>query len=207
VIGRAFVVVSGLPGSRKSTVGRALSEHLALPVFDKDVILALRSWPGLPRGFACAPVLRRGAVGVHTRARSRRIRVASGRRSAVALFPARCPVAPREQAWIEKMLLWCVERFGEVPLRGRVVEPTHEFFPGRYLGTRQDVLQVVDRVRALLGISADRFTVEVASDPDVPAELDGVPLHPTRRVFVAGHYRQRDGRSIQLLTARGSRRD
>jgi hypothetical protein len=31
--------VSGLPGSGKSTVGRALAEQLALPVFDKDVIL------------------------------------------------------------------------------------------------------------------------------------------------------------------------
>ncbi len=32
-------MVSGLPGSGKSTVGRALAEHLALPVIDKDVIL------------------------------------------------------------------------------------------------------------------------------------------------------------------------
>ena len=39
VIGHGFVVMSGLPGSGKSTVGRALAEYLALPVIDKDVIL------------------------------------------------------------------------------------------------------------------------------------------------------------------------
>ncbi|MGP3945856.1 AAA family ATPase [Streptomyces sp. 6N106] len=35
----AFVVVSGLPGSGKSTLSRCLARHLDLPVIDKDVIL------------------------------------------------------------------------------------------------------------------------------------------------------------------------
>lgn len=34
-----FVVVSGVPGCGKSTVGRALAEHLNTPYFDKDEIL------------------------------------------------------------------------------------------------------------------------------------------------------------------------
>ena len=34
-----FVVVSGLPGSGKTTLGRALSERLGLPLIDKDDIL------------------------------------------------------------------------------------------------------------------------------------------------------------------------
>jgi predicted kinase len=36
---RRFVVVSGLPGSGKTTVARALAPLLKLPVFDKDAIL------------------------------------------------------------------------------------------------------------------------------------------------------------------------
>ena len=35
----AFVVVSGLPGSGKSTVARALAPRLGLPILDKDEIL------------------------------------------------------------------------------------------------------------------------------------------------------------------------
>lgn len=34
-----FVVVSGIPGSGKSTLGRALAEHLGLPYLGKDAML------------------------------------------------------------------------------------------------------------------------------------------------------------------------
>ncbi|KQX57938.1 hypothetical protein ASE09_23515 [Streptomyces sp. Root66D1] len=37
--GRAFVVVSGLPASGKSTLARGLAARLGLPLLDKDVIL------------------------------------------------------------------------------------------------------------------------------------------------------------------------
>jgi hypothetical protein len=114
--------------------------------------------------------------------------------SDVPLFRPRCPVPPREQAWIEKMLLWCVDRLGHLPLHRPVVEPTNAFFPGAYLGTEQDVLRTVDQVRAHLAISADRFTVEVAVDEDMPGELGAMPLFPVRRAVVAGHYQQREGR-------------
>ena len=36
---RLFVVVSGLPGSGKTTIGRRLAEALGLPLIDKDEIL------------------------------------------------------------------------------------------------------------------------------------------------------------------------
>lgn len=114
--------------------------------------------------------------------------------SDVPLFRPKCPVPPREQAWIEKMLLWCVDRLGDLPLRRPVVEPVDAFFPGTYLGTKQDVLRTVDQVRAHLGISADRFTTEVAADGDKPSGLDQLPLNAFHRTFVAGHYQQRDGR-------------
>jgi hypothetical protein len=112
----------------------------------------------------------------------------------VALFQPKCPVPAREQAWIEKMLLWCVDRFGRLPLRRPVIEPTGVFFPGSYVGAEREVLRTVDQVRAYLGISADRFTVEVAIDGELPGELHKLPLHPVRRAIVAGDYQQREGR-------------
>jgi hypothetical protein len=113
----------------------------------------------------------------------------------MALLPRRCPVPPREQAWTEKMLAWCVERMGDVPLRRPVVVPTAEFFPGTYLGTEQDVLRVVDRVRVLMGIDPGRVAVEVDSDGMV-GDLDAMPVHRTRHAVVAGHYEQREGRGL-----------
>jgi hypothetical protein len=38
-VSHRFVVVSGIPGCGKSTVGRALAEHLDIPYLDKDEIL------------------------------------------------------------------------------------------------------------------------------------------------------------------------
>ena len=44
-----LIVLSGLPGSGKSTVAEALSRHLALPVFSVDPIEAAMWRGGLPR--------------------------------------------------------------------------------------------------------------------------------------------------------------
>ena len=38
-VSHRFVVVSGIPGCGKSTIGRALAEHLDAPYLDKDEIL------------------------------------------------------------------------------------------------------------------------------------------------------------------------
>jgi hypothetical protein len=44
--GRRLVVVSGIPGSDKSTIARRLGEVLGLPIFDKDDILEAQFGPG-----------------------------------------------------------------------------------------------------------------------------------------------------------------
>jgi hypothetical protein len=111
----------------------------------------------------------------------------------VSLLSPRCPVPPREQAWIEKMLAWCFDQLGDLPLRNRVVEPTAEFFPDPYLGAGPDVLRVVDRVRVLLGIDADRVEVELAVN-EASGDLNAMVLQPGRRTVVAGHYQQRGER-------------
>jgi hypothetical protein len=128
----------------------------------------------------------------------------------MALIHPRCPVASREQAWIEKMLLWCVERFGEAPLSGRVVEPTAEFLPPGYRGTEQDVLLVVELVRAHLGIDPARFTVRAVGDPDIASRPGSLlAVHAIRSTVAAGHYQQSGGKGhirIDLAQARDPRR-
>lgn len=111
----------------------------------------------------------------------------------MGLLSPSCPVPPREQAWIEKMLAWCVDRFGDLPLRGQVVEPTAEFFPGPYLSAHSDVLRTVDRVRVLMGIDVDRVEVELTVNEE-SGDLGAMPLQPGSRTVAAGHYQRRGER-------------
>ncbi|HEY2825859.1 MAG TPA: hypothetical protein VGI83_09960 [Gemmatimonadales bacterium] len=68
-----------------------------------------------------------------------------------------------------------------------------EFFPAPYLGAGPDVLRVVDRVRVLMGIAADR--VEVAPAVNVASrDLEAMLLQPGRRTVAAGHYERRGER-------------
>ena len=106
------------------------------------------------------------------------------------LFGARPPVEDRERQWIEKMLAWCVEQFGHEALEAEVLTPTPSFFPGSYRGTPDDVLNVVDLVRAHLRIDPSHIAV-VLYDGQPPAHAD----RPTSgsRQSIAGHYSIRDG--------------
>jgi hypothetical protein len=106
------------------------------------------------------------------------------------LFGARSPVEDRERQWIEKMLAWCVERFGREALEAEVLTPTPSFFPGSYRGTPDDVLGVVDLVRAHLRIDPAEITM-LLYEGRAPAQ-PGVTGSRGRQT-VAGHYSVRDG--------------
>lgn len=93
------------------------------------------------------------------------------------LFGARPPIEDRERQWIEKMLTWCVEQFGHEALEAEVLTPTPSFFPGSYQGTPDDVLNVVDLVRAHLRIDPSHIAV-VLYDGQPPAHA-GRPAPPT----------------------------
>jgi hypothetical protein len=89
-----------------------------------------------------------------------------------------------------------VTQFGEDRLRGAAVEPTDEYFPGVYGGTRGDVRAVFERIRAHMGVDPDRVelaheAVEEVLPPDVPLEW--------RSNGAAGHHTMRGGRSIVTI--------
>ncbi|MFL6113066.1 MAG: hypothetical protein ACJ786_17170 [Catenulispora sp.] len=105
------------------------------------------------------------------------------------LFGARPPVEDREREWIEKMLAWCVDRFGREALEHEVLTPTPTFFPGRYQGTPDDVLGLVDLVRAHLRV--DPAEIAVGLYDGRPRQLPG--LTAGAYSGTAGHYSVRDG--------------
>jgi hypothetical protein len=101
-----------------------------------------------------------------------------------------------EQRWIDESMDWFVEQFGVERLRGEVVLPTDDYFPGAYVGSREDVLRVVDRLCAHMGVDRARIVVEHGeADDDHEAMSVDVPLR-TSSQGAAGHYHVRDGRSV-----------
>jgi hypothetical protein len=106
------------------------------------------------------------------------------------LFGARPPVGDRERLWIEKMLAWCVDQFGREALEADVLTPTPRFFPSAYKGTPEDILSVVDLVRAHLRVDSTEISVALY-DGRPPPQLPGTATGA--RSSVAGHYSIRDG--------------
>ena len=111
------------------------------------------------------------------------------------LFGARPPVEDRERQWIEKMLAWCVEQFGRDALHTEVLTPTPSFFPGSYRGTPDDVLGVIDLVRAHLRI--DPAEIAVALYEGRPPTQPLAPGGGTSGYkSTAGHYSVRNGLGV-----------
>jgi hypothetical protein len=113
-----------------------------------------------------------------------------------------CPVRPEEQTWIERELDWFVAQFGSDRLHGPVVEPTDDYFPGAYQGNRHDVVAVLHKISAHMGVDDSRLQL-VYSEDEAEADDDhglaGVVPLQTRWSGAAGHYTVRDGRSVVTI--------
>ncbi|HEY7225448.1 MAG TPA: hypothetical protein VH561_17885 [Micromonosporaceae bacterium] len=113
----------------------------------------------------------------------------------MAWWRAQCPVRPVEQSWIERELGWFVGQFGGGRLRGVVVLPNDDFFPGVYQGSRDDVAAVLQRICIHMGVDASRILLVHDEDDDDPGLSAHVPVH-SQSTGAAGHYRERDGRAV-----------
>ena len=87
------------------------------------------------------------------------------------LFSAACPVRETERDWIDESLSWLIREFGEPALRGPVVLPTDEFFPGAYHGSRADVAAVLHRVARHMAVDPDRVELVFEPADDTEAAL------------------------------------
>jgi len=90
---------------------------------------------------------------------------------------AGCPVQPVEQDWIEQSMSWLLSEFGEQRLRGGVVLPTDEYFPGTYRGTEQDVRVVLDRLCEHMDIEPARVRLEHGDGGANPELAAHMPVH------------------------------
>jgi hypothetical protein len=108
---------------------------------------------------------------------------------------AECPVRPVEQSWIDESMDWFVEQFGEGRLRGEVVLPTDDYFPGAYAGSREDVARVLERLCEHMGVDRDRLLLEHDERDDADGLSGEVPVS-SRSHGAAGHFRMRGGRPV-----------
>ncbi|KUL41201.1 hypothetical protein [Actinoplanes awajinensis] len=108
---------------------------------------------------------------------------------------AECPVRQVEQDWIETSLDWLVAEFGTGRLRGTVVLPTDDFFPGDYRGGRDDIRAVLGRLCGHMGVDPARVELEHYAGDTEPELAAHVPMSWSSQ-GAAGHHRVRDGRSI-----------
>jgi hypothetical protein len=92
-------------------------------------------------------------------------------------------------------MAWFVGQFGDERLRGDVMLPNDDYFPGVYRGTPDDVARVLDRLCTHMGVDRERVELEQVrsdADPDLAANI---PLL-TQFHGAAGDYRLRDGRPV-----------
>lgn len=90
---------------------------------------------------------------------------------------------------------WMVQEFGTDRLRGEVLLPNDDHFPGVYRGSRDDVLAVLHRLCAHMDVDPGRVELEPYAADENPALSAHVPIH-SQSDGAAGHHRVRDGRSI-----------
>lgn len=115
----------------------------------------------------------------------------------MSLFKTTCPVRPEEQAWIEERLDWLTGQFGDGAMRGQVILPTDDFFPGVYQGSVADVRRVVDLVCTRMAVTPGSFVVELA-DLDGELELPGY----RQTSGAAGEYRRDGGQGVVSVSMR-----
>lgn len=70
-----------------------------------------------------------------------------------------CPVDGPTKEWIEKRMVWLTNQFGpEHLLDVEVIEPTQEYFPDDYHGTRDDAFTLMRRVCQYMKVDESRLT-------------------------------------------------
>lgn len=125
----------------------------------------------------------------------------------MAWWRAECPVRDAERSWIDESMDWFGSEFGQDRLRGAVVLPTDEYFPGAYAGSREDVAGVLDRLCTHMGV--DPALVDLEHDDSTEEESATLSAHVglhTRSAGAAGHHRLREGRSVITIRSDQARR-
>jgi hypothetical protein len=111
----------------------------------------------------------------------------------MAWFAAKSPIRDIERRWIEWEFDWLIGQFGDGALRGPMLLPTDDFFPGVYAGDESDVRHVVAIVADRMAVDSDSFDLEFG-DTGGTLELRATGLRET--TGAAGDYQIRNGRGL-----------
>ncbi len=103
---------------------------------------------------------------------------------------AKCPVREVERVWIEEQLGWLTGQFGDGALRGPVLTPSDEHFPGGYSGSEQDIRRVFALLCRRFGVAPDGVRLELAEDDDLTGRVPQLLREGHR---AAGQYHVGDG--------------
>src|SRR5688572_19674861 len=101
---------------------------------------------------------------------------------------------------------WLGSEFGDERLRGEVVLPTDDYFPGTYTGSPDDVAGVMDRLCQHMGVDPAAVDLVQDDDRDGSVELSGRVALSTRSDGAAGHHQVRHGRSVITIRRDQARR-
>jgi hypothetical protein len=120
----------------------------------------------------------------------------------MAWFRAQSPVRDEERLWIDEQLDWLTGQFGEERLRGEVVLPTDDYFPGSYEGTREDIREVLTRLSDHMGVDHRaidlHFYSRVKGEVVWDADASGIAADSSW-IDGSGVYRRVDGRSVVAI--------
>jgi hypothetical protein len=80
-------------------------------------------------------------------------------------FRASCPVDAPAKAWIEERMEWLTREFGEeLGYEFPIVEPTPEFFPDPYDGSRKSVRRLFERVCEYMRVVPETIQLKVLKE-------------------------------------------
>lgn len=81
------------------------------------------------------------------------------------------PLNETEQAWIEGAFQWLLDKFGvECFLKHQLVLPEPSYFPDKYQGRNEDVINLVGRICGYMDVNPGSVEVEFFSDRDPTIE-------------------------------------
>jgi hypothetical protein len=81
------------------------------------------------------------------------------------------PLTEAEKAWIEKAFQWLLDEFGvDCFLKHPLVLPEPSYFPDKYQGRKEDVINLVGRICGYMGVDRGSVEVDFFCDRDQTAE-------------------------------------
>lgn len=96
------------------------------------------------------------------------------------------PVPDAERAFLDRSLLWLVSELSWEPALAPVVTPTSEFFPDDWLGTDEEIDDLMERVCRMMRVAPERVQLEIFEDGEDPIQ-SLVPVSEGRRSGPAGY--------------------